>query len=174
MVKLWWNKNNSFLITKMNLISFNPNALSLGVLSHLCGIIVTRFQFLVWSLSAMVFGSIVLSSNPHEKLWRHVKVIKTIMDWCIGMVIYNLFTASFFSLYLFLIFSFPSSSSLQVKKSTKEEVDLLTQVKFMMEAQRTDIKQSLVDIQRTSANDMSTLRTQMATLKQFMTDFQTS
>ena len=43
----------------------------------------------------------------------------------------------------------------------------------MMEAQRTEIKQSLVDIQRTSANDMSTLRTQMATLKQFMTDFQT-
>jgi len=43
----------------------------------------------------------------------------------------------------------------------------------MMDAQRTEIKQSLVDIQRTSANDMSTLRSQMATLKQFMTDFQT-
>jgi hypothetical protein len=62
-------------------------------------------------------------------------------------------------------------SSPQVKKT--KDTDLLNDVKLMMELQRSEVdslKQSLVDIKRTSANDVSTLRTQIATLKQFITE----
>ena len=72
---------------KMNgLISINP-ALSVGVLSNVFLTILTSFQFIVWWFAVMVFGSIVLSSNPLEKLWRYIHFTKSLTERVIGFMV---------------------------------------------------------------------------------------
>ena len=55
------------------MISFSPNSLSVSVLSNVCFMVLRAFEWIVWWLMAMVCGSLIMSSNPYEKLSRWVK-----------------------------------------------------------------------------------------------------
>lgn len=182
----------------MNIIPFHSSASSVVE----GGSLITSMEFVGWLLMAMVFGSIVLSSNPREKLWQYVKAIKFLLYWIITYLvsIYKLFFCSYVFHYSNTI---PSSSLYQTIKKTspieqsfailkqallfsdneiliiKEDIESLKNLTkhFITNTQRISTRDSteiatLKQSQKTTDNEIVMLRAQIDSLKQFITESQ--
>jgi len=147
-------------IKKMNdMISFSPNSLSVSVISNVCFFMMLRaFEWILWWFVAMVCGSLIISSNPHELISLYVKWVKN------GISYWSPFpTWSSANNLKQLILDFQDTSANEMT-TLRNQLKIANDEIATLRSQMATLEMILA-FQNTSANEMTTLRNQLATLE---------